>query len=128
MTQDIPFEEIGIPLEVAENIVNTIRSSASVRPNAPIEIQEVSETTGYLGTTVKEVFFTLLAFRLLKATFLPRHRSCGNIVGTQEVSADLVRQKAQNEEYFCLHCSEPIDAEDVEIQIAFWKPGADVSR
>ena len=127
MTPRIPFEEMGIPSEIGEHTFDVIQGLLREQPNSSIDIQTVSEETGFFGPVVKKVFYALLAFRKLKATFQPRHKACGNIVGLQERSAETVRQKAIQGEYICDHCFQRIDSpDDIEIQIVFWRPGADV--
>lgn len=127
MKPRIPFEEIGIPSEIGEHTLDVVQSLLKKQPNSSLEIQRVSAETGFLGPVVKRVFYALLAFGRLKATFQPRHKACGNIVGLQERSAETVRQKAIRGEYLCMHCVKRINGPDeIEIQIVFWKPGADV--
>jgi hypothetical protein len=123
----IPFEIIGIPPEIGSHVSIVINRLLSEYPDDSVDVQRVSEETGYLRTVVKEVFYALLAFRMLKATFLPRHRVCGNIVGLQEKSVEVIRHKARRGDYVCSHCFTSIDFEDIEIQIVFWKPGANVN-
>jgi hypothetical protein len=128
-TKGIPFQNIGISSEVSGNVIDIISRFIAERPNAPIDVQSVCEESGYAGSIVKKVFYTLLAFRRLKATFLARHRTCGNIVSTQQSSAELVWEKARDGQLQCYHCSEPLcDPEDIEVQIIFWKPGANAEQ
>ena len=61
----IPFEDIGIPLDVGEHTANVIQHLLSEHPDTSIDVQRVSEETGYLGAVVKQVFYALLAFRML---------------------------------------------------------------
>lgn len=129
MEQRIPFKDIGIPPDVGECTADAIQHLLSERPNAPIDVQSISDKTGYLGPVVRKVLYALLALRMLKATFLPRHRACGHIIGGQEHSVELIRQKAREGHYVCFHCFERAEGpEDIEIQIVFWKPGADVDH
>lgn len=123
----IPFEDVGIPALVGDRTLDVIESLLAEHPNSSLDIQTVSEETGYLAPTVKKVFYALLAFRMLKGTFQPRHKVCGNLVGAQERSAEIVRQKATEGQYVCHHCMEPIEGpDDIEIQIVFWRPGTRV--
>ena len=123
----LPFEDIGIPAKVGEQTLNAIESLLAEHPDSSVDIQTVSEQTGYLPPIVKEVFYALLAFRMLKGTFRPRHKACRTIVGIQERSAEIVRQKATEGRYICRRCMEPIEGPDeIEIQIVFWRPGASV--
>lgn len=122
-----PFDNIGIPAEVGDHTLRVVERLLEREPDSSVDIQTVSEETGYLPSIVKEVFYALLAFRLLKGTFQPRHKACGNIVGPQEPSAQTVRQKAAAGHYVCPHCMERVEGpEDIEIQIVFWRPGATV--
>ena len=125
--QRVPFQDIGIEQNVGERVVRSIDSFLSKCPNRPIDIRTVSDAVGVSGTTVKRVFYALLTLRLLKATFIPRHRTCGYQVGGQERSVEVIWKKAKSEEYWCVHCAEPIEnPSDLEIQIVFWRPGANV--
>ncbi|MFX1485030.1 MAG: hypothetical protein ACFFCP_17770 [Promethearchaeota archaeon] len=108
-------------------MIAEVDAYTSEHPNAPVDIQTISEMTGVFGAVVKQVFFVLLSLRLLKATFIPRHRICGHVVGAEETSVKTIQDKAANGEYWCTHCGEPIESsENVEAQIVFWKPGAHI--
>jgi hypothetical protein len=125
MAMRVPFEKIGISPDIGEHTVDVIEQLLAERPNSSVDIQRVSAETGHASTVVKEIFYALLAFGALKATFLPRHRVCGNIIGKQEQSSELVRERARAGQYACMHCFEEVESpEDVEIQIVFWEPGA----
>ncbi len=125
----ISFQDVEIEPDIGECVVQAINHLISERPNASIDIQKVAEAVGFPGTTVKPVFYMLLGLRLLKATFIPRHRTCGRMIAEQEQSAEVILEKARNEEYWCIHCAEPIEGpQDIETQIIFWKPGANVKQ
>jgi hypothetical protein len=122
----IPFQEFGIESDTGEKILKEAVRLMIERPNKAIQIQEVSERTGFPGSLVKEVFYLLLAFRVFKATFVPRHRNCDRPIGAQETSVERIRLKADAGEYrICMVCGETIEgSKDIEIQIVFWKQGA----
>ncbi|MBN2267223.1 MAG: hypothetical protein JW725_02675 [Candidatus Babeliaceae bacterium] len=125
----IPFHEISIDPDVGERVVGVINHFISKSPDKSIDIQKVSEVVGFPGTIVKPVFYALLGLRLLKATFLPRHRVCGKIIGSQMRSVEQILDKAKNEGYFCIHCADlVVDQQSIEIQIIFWKPGTNVEE
>ncbi len=127
----IQYQEAGIDTAAGERVAREIAHLAKDRPDKSIDIQQVSELSGLPGETVKQVFYLLLALRLLKATFFPRHRACGRPIGDQEMSVERIQEKARNGEYgdHCMLCGEPIEGEkDIVIQIVFWKPGVDVGR
>lgn len=122
----IPFEDAGVEPGVGKKILAAVDRLMNERPNKSIGIQDVSEITGFTGDLVKDVFYLLLAFRVFKATFIPRHRNCDRPIGSQETSVDKIWQKAETGEYgTCMICGQTIESsEDIEIQIVFWKPGA----
>jgi hypothetical protein len=127
----LPFRDAGIDEDIGRKITHAIFRTLVETPDKPVEILNISTVSGYPPLFVKPVFYLLLAFRLLKATFLPRHRPCGRVIGHQEVSAEIVREKffAGTFGTHCTICHEPLEnIEDIDIQIVFWKPGADVEQ
>jgi len=64
----IPFKQAGIEEKIGIKISGEIDKISGERPNASIDIQEISEAIGSPATTVKRVFYLLLGMRLLKAT------------------------------------------------------------
>ena len=131
ISDKIPFEEAGIDRTKGEIVSKVIDRLLAECPNRPIDIQNVSESSGVPSDAVKRVLYLLLGLRLLKATFLPRHRACDRVIGEQELSVQRIIEKAQTGQYgpYCMLCTQPIDGEvDIEVQILFWKPGANVER
>jgi hypothetical protein len=125
----IHFQTIGIDQKIGELVLEGVDRFISHHPNEAIDIREISEAVGYSGETVKRVLYLLLSLRFLKASFLPRHRICGRVIGEQEISAEVIQEKATEEEFgdFCILCGEPIEGpQDIETQIVFWRPGVDV--
>lgn len=127
----IPYEEAGIDEASGIKVSLAIDRILNEWPDRPIDVQKVSESSGVPGGIVKRVFYLFLALRLLKATFLPRHRACDRVIGDWESSVEMINDKARTGQYgsHCMLCAEPIEGEgDIEIQIVFWKPGVDIGR
>jgi hypothetical protein len=125
--QDIQWQGTGIEPEAGERIAAAIFRLMNEHPHAAIDVQQVTDIVGISGFTVKPVFSVLLSLRLLKATFMPRHRHCGRVIGQQEPTIHAIEKKAEQGEYgdVCMLCGEPIEGpEDIEMQIVFWRPGA----
>jgi hypothetical protein len=122
----IPFQDAGINREAGNKILQFVSRLMTDRPNKSVDIQEVSELTGFSSSLVKEVFYLLLAFRVFKSTYIPRHRNCDRAIGPHETSIDEIRRKANTGEYgTCMICGNTVDSvDDIHIQILFWKPGA----
>ena len=123
------FKEIGVQEEIGVRVTSVIDDLLEKGGNRPIDIQLVSEKSGIPGSTVKQIFFAYLTLQMLKGTFLPIHRKCGEPVGTQETSVAAILEKAKKGRFgdLCFKCHDPIEGQkDVEIQIIFWKPGTNV--
>jgi hypothetical protein len=130
MSKDVPWQGTGIDESTGKRVVAAIEHLIAANPNVAIDIQKVSEAVGLPGNIVKSVFYILLSQRELKATFIPRHRFCGRVIGEQENSVEMIHDKAENGDfgYWCTLCGEPIEGpQDIETQIIFWRPGTDVS-
>ena len=125
----IHFQDIGIEQKIGELVIEGVHRFMSDHPDEAIDIRNISEAVGYPGETVKRVLYVLLGLRFLKASFLPRHRICGRVIGGQEMSVETIQEKATEEKFgeFCILCGEPIEGpQDIETQIIFWRPGVDV--
>lgn len=126
----IPFHEINIDPELGNTVVRAIGTYIQEHPGMSISLQKVIEQTGLIGEEVRDVFFTLLTLRYLKATFSPRHTACGSVIGPQEKSVADIQNKLEAREYpeICARCQEDIlDFDDLEIEIIFWKGRGDLS-
>ncbi len=125
---EIPYRKIGIKEDDGERIVKTIQKISSERPHNSIEIQTITDAVGLPAIEVKKIFYMLLGLKLLKATFIPRHKACDHVIGTQEHSVGIIMEKVnQGTIDWCNYCQEPINGpEDIDIQIIFWKPGINV--
>lgn len=127
---DIPFHEINIDPEHGNTVARAICTYIQEHPETSISLQKVIEQTGLMGEEVRDVFFTLLTLRYLKATFSPRHTNCNSVIGPQEKSVVDIQNKLEAGEYpeICARCQEDIlDFDDLEIEIIFWKGRGDLS-
>jgi hypothetical protein len=124
MLPPISFEEIGIDEDVGQSVVQAIGEFAAQHPSSSIRIDSISALIDIPANVVKQIFYTLLAYRLLKATFIPRHRICGNVIGPQEKSVQAIFDRVTEGNLICIHCGESVDnLDDVQIQLIFWMPG-----
>ncbi len=124
---DVPFDKMGIKNEVGEQIAAEVSKFMQDHPQKNIDIQKISDSSGYTRTVVKRILYILLGLRYLKATFVPIHSICGKVIGSQEISVNTVNEKVGNEEYFCVECRELIyEPQDIQIQVLFWEPGTNV--
>lgn len=131
MPDRIPYEEAGIERVMGETVSQVIDRLLKEYPGKSIDVQQVSELSGLPTIIVKKVFYLLLGLRLLKATFLPRHKACDRVIGQSETSVQIINQKARTGQYGsnCMICTQTIEGEqDIEAQILFWKPGVDIER
>jgi hypothetical protein len=131
MFSAIPYEEAGIERVAGEAVSHAIDHLLKEYPEKSVDVQQVSELSGFPPVTVKKVFYLLLGLRLLKATFLPRHKGCDRVIGPPEISVQMINYKAQAGQYGsnCMLCAQTIEGEqDIEIQMLFWKPGIEIGR
>lgn len=123
------FQEIEVSQEIGVRVTSVIDELLTKGADIPIDIQYVSEKSGIPGSTVKQIFFAYLTLQMLKVTFLPVHRECGEPLGEQETSVAAIVKKAKKGLFgdLCFRCHHSIERqEDIEIQLVFWKPGANV--
>ena len=71
ISDQIPFQKFGIEADIGGKILEEVVRLMNERPKKSIEIQEVSERSGFPGSLVKDVFYLLLTFRVFKATLYP---------------------------------------------------------
>jgi hypothetical protein len=122
---NLPFREAGIDEMAGKKVSKEIARVAEECPGKTIDVQRICELSGVPGEVVKQVFYLLLAFRLLKATFIPRHHNCGRVIGQEEPSVETIKQKANAGQYGpnCIFCGEPAESEqDIVIEIRMRAP------
>jgi hypothetical protein len=120
MPDNLPYREAGIDEMAGEKVSKEIARVAEERPGKTIDVQKICELSGVSGEIVKQVFYLLLGFRLLKATFFPRHRNCERVIGQEEPSVKTIKQKANAGQYGpnCSFCGGPAESEqDIIIEI-----------
>ena len=125
----IPFSTIGIKPIDGLRITEAVERIANEQPDTSVSVQAVSQTSGFHPNEVKNVLYLLLSYRKLKATFLPVHKKCGNALSKPELSVEKIKDQIRRGDIrWCVHCNEPLqDNNEVDIQIIFWRLGANVS-
>ena len=71
-TQNIPFANLGVDPEVGRQIVAVIDGLISERSDLPVDIERAAKMSGHGVATVKQVLYSLLALRLVKASVVAR--------------------------------------------------------
>lgn len=123
----LPFHLLGIEPQIGYRVIDIVDKLTFLNPNTPLSIQKISQQSGYNAEDIKNIFYLLLSIKKIKATFLPRHKKCDQPVGEPEKSSEIIFEKIRNEEFWCNHCHATIlNASEIEIQLIFWKLGANV--
>ena len=122
---EILTRDLGLSADRAEELVRAVRSVASQLAGGRITIRAMIAATHEEPPLLRSVLGTLLLRGVLKARFLPYHRSCDLVIGPDEASEDQIWSNLDAGEYgaLCPNCHNYIEgAEDVIIRILFSLP------
>ena len=121
---DLPYHQINIDRLVIESVYSAISKKSAESPHNPVSLLSISNELKIDQALVKEIFMILYLYGYMKASFLPRCRSCDKVVGRDEESVETIYEKADNGDYgYCVGCTNLVGhKDDLEIELLFWLP------
>ena len=111
--------------ELAELMANAVRDVAGRTSDGTITVSAMMAMTGQSPEFIQKVLVVLLFANVLRARFVPYHRSCDLQIGPDEADVDTINLKADEGEYpsICRNCHHNFDgSSDVITRILFSLP------
>lgn len=106
------------------NIISTINGLKHKNPQSPLSVQYIAHKTGSEPYVVKQILYSLLHYKELSATFVPKHIICKKPLSHSSRSVYEIYNAFYNENLkYCFSCFEEIESiNDFFVEINFWNP------